>query len=171
MPTRPYRWKYCPSRRRMEDAKDDDHNVLALYLLINYGGRVDILQAIQKLAQYIVLGELYPRIEASKRLCTSHLPDTDLIIRMGGEKRPSICCFWTQQTHNCISVMFCYHISIRALWRKHCYGIRNERRGLAGEMTNRFNVATIGRWIKRSCKIRMHVQYTQSLHIGMTSSK
>ena len=88
-------------RRRMEDAKDngDPHNVLTICLAINYGGRADILQATQKLAQSILSGELSPdalmdESEISKRLCTAHLPDPDLIIRTGGEKRLSNFLLW-----------------------------------------------------------------------------
>ncbi|KAL7537190.1 hypothetical protein ACHAXR_007649 [Thalassiosira sp. AJA248-18] len=87
--------KNACSRRK----EDNGHNILTICLAINYGGRADILQATKKLAQSIASGELSPdaiedESEISKRLCTAHLPDPDLIIRTGGEKRLSNFLLW-----------------------------------------------------------------------------
>ncbi|KAL3781697.1 hypothetical protein HJC23_009915 [Cyclotella cryptica] len=86
----------CDKRR---DQEIDNHDVLTVCLAINYGGRADILLAAKKLAQSIVSGEIPPaaindEIEISSRLSTSSLPDPDLIIRTGGEKRLSNFLLW-----------------------------------------------------------------------------
>jgi len=82
--------------------KEDNRDILTIYLAINYGGRADILNAAQKLAQSIASGEILSsnpdgsinESELSKHLCTRHLPDPDLIIRTGGEKRLSNFLLW-----------------------------------------------------------------------------
>jgi len=87
------------SSKRRDELGDDCANVLAVCLAINYGARADILQAAQKLAQSIASGELSPEMamdesEISKRLCTAHVPDPDLIIRTSGETRLSNFLLW-----------------------------------------------------------------------------
>jgi len=76
-------------------------NILTICLAINYGARADILQAAQKLAQAIASGEIsqndlaaMDESEISKRLCTAHIPDPDLIIRTSGETRLSNFLLW-----------------------------------------------------------------------------
>ena len=84
----------CDDRMLVEKECD----VLTVCLAINYGGRKDILQAAAKLAQSISSGELtsdsMDDTEISKRLSTSSIPDPDLIIRTGGEKRLSNFLLW-----------------------------------------------------------------------------
>ncbi|KAL9185573.1 hypothetical protein ACHAXT_003350 [Thalassiosira profunda] len=85
--------------RRREGATDDDGRVLTVCLAINYGGRADILRAAGELAKAIAAGELPPNaindeVELSKRLRTSNLPDPDLIVRTGGERRLSNFLLW-----------------------------------------------------------------------------
>lgn len=80
---------------------NSDNNALTICLAINYGARADILQAAQKLAQAISSGEISPsdlttlnESDISKRLCTAHIPDPDLIIRTSGETRLSNFLLW-----------------------------------------------------------------------------
>ena len=74
---------------------------MTICLAINYGGRSDILQAAQKLAQSIASGEVTLSNNStlnesliSSRLSTSNIPDPDLIIRTGGEQRLSNFLLW-----------------------------------------------------------------------------
>jgi undecaprenyl diphosphate synthase len=83
------------------DDRDDDDDALTVCLAINYGGRADILRAATELARSIVddaASESNPSVidetEITKRLCTSNLPDVDLIIRTGGERRLSNFFLW-----------------------------------------------------------------------------
>lgn len=85
--------------RRMAKEDGDNHHVLTICLAINYGGRADILQATKQLAQSIAKGELpmealNDEAELSKRMRTSRMPDPDLIVRTGGEKRLSNFLLW-----------------------------------------------------------------------------
>lgn len=79
--------------------------VLHICLAINYGGRADILQATQKILQSILSRDLSPeeataaalKIDEnalSQHLYTANIPDPDLIIRTGGEKRLSNFLLW-----------------------------------------------------------------------------
>lgn len=71
----------------------DKSNFLMVCLAINYGGRNDIVRAGKKIAQLIQRGELsvdgINEDTFEEHLCTSGVPNPDLIIRTGGEQRLS----------------------------------------------------------------------------------
>ncbi|MCV6588102.1 MAG: isoprenyl transferase [Marinobacterium sp.] len=71
---------------------------LVLNIAANYGGRWDIVQAAQKLAQCCVDGQLQAaQIDETmldQQLVTAGLPEPDLCIRTGGEKRVSNFLIW-----------------------------------------------------------------------------
>lgn len=72
------------------------NNDMVLTVAVNYGGRWDIVQAIQKWQ------EAHPSIDATeitqdqlaKFLSTANMPDPDLLIRTGGEQRISNFLLW-----------------------------------------------------------------------------
>ncbi len=69
-----------------------------LTLALSYGGRNEIVHAVQTLAKDLVAGRLKPEdIDAalfSRYLCTAGMPDPDLIIRTSGEYRLSNFLLW-----------------------------------------------------------------------------
>ena len=71
---------------------------LILNVVINYGGRWDIVQAAQSLARYVQAGQLTPEeIDEtlfSSALQTKGLPDPDFVIRTSGELRISNFLLW-----------------------------------------------------------------------------
>jgi undecaprenyl diphosphate synthase len=71
---------------------------LIVNLAINYGGRPEIVDAVRKIAQDVLKGELpLENIDEeifSRYLYTSGLPDPDIIIRTGGEFRLSNFLLW-----------------------------------------------------------------------------
>jgi len=71
---------------------------LKLVVAANYGGRWDINQATKALAKKVKLGEmdadLIDETDISAHLTTAGLPDPDLFIRTGGEKRISNFLIW-----------------------------------------------------------------------------
>ncbi len=75
-----------------------DNQGLILQVAANYGGRWDITQAARQLAQQVQAGELQPdqvdesRLQAA--LSFANLPEPDLFIRTGGEKRISNFLLW-----------------------------------------------------------------------------
>jgi undecaprenyl diphosphate synthase len=60
-----------------------------LILAISYGGRQEIIQAVQGIIKDKIPGNKISEELISKNLWTSGLPDPDLIIRTGGEQRLS----------------------------------------------------------------------------------
>ncbi|HEY9201179.1 MAG TPA: isoprenyl transferase [Gammaproteobacteria bacterium] len=75
-----------------------NNNGLQLNIAVNYGGRWDIANACQKIAEKVQRGELNPAdINAqlvNEQVCLSELPEPDLFIRTGGEKRISNFLIW-----------------------------------------------------------------------------
>jgi undecaprenyl diphosphate synthase len=69
-----------------------------LVIAADYGGRWDIAQAVQKIAQQAVAGELAPSSITEESLheftCLADLPPLDLLIRTGGEIRISNFLLW-----------------------------------------------------------------------------
>jgi len=65
-----------------------------LNLAVSYGGKWDILQAVQKIIKEKIPAEKIDKNLFSKFLSTADLPDPDLVIRAGGEKRLSNFLLW-----------------------------------------------------------------------------
>jgi undecaprenyl diphosphate synthase len=67
-----------------------------LVIAANYGGRWDIAQAAQKIKQYMSYDDSATIDEStfSRFTATQHLPDPDLFIRTGGERRISNFLLW-----------------------------------------------------------------------------
>ena len=68
-----------------------DNHRLVLNVCFNYGGRWDITQAAQKLAD---LGESITELAMDKAMALAHVSDPDLLIRTGGEFRISNFLLW-----------------------------------------------------------------------------
>ncbi|MCS6914273.1 MAG: polyprenyl diphosphate synthase [Myxococcales bacterium] len=69
------------------------NRTMDLHMALNYGGRSDLVRAVRHIAQQVACGQIVPEEidEALLRgmLSTGLVPDPDLIIRTGGEKRLS----------------------------------------------------------------------------------
>lgn len=75
-----------------------DNDALVLSVAANYGGRWDIAQAAQKVAQKTLTGELdiadINEVELGKYINLNNLPELDLLIRTGGDYRISNFLLW-----------------------------------------------------------------------------
>ncbi len=87
-------------QKKIVQAEQQTENNTGLILVIaaNYGGRWDITQAVQKIAEKISTGELKTN-DISEQLIgqyltTDELPEPDLFIRSGGEQRVSNFLLW-----------------------------------------------------------------------------
>lgn len=71
---------------------------MGFHIAINYGGRMEILEAVRSLAREVSSGAIEPdgidEDDISRRLYTSGIPDPDLVIRTSGEKRLSNFLLW-----------------------------------------------------------------------------
>lgn len=70
-----------------------DNDTITVSFALNYGGRDEIIRAVKSVAKGAVEGEIeveqIDEAEFSKHLDTAGMPDPDLIIRTGGERRLS----------------------------------------------------------------------------------
>lgn len=82
---------------KAEDLTKDNQSI-NLYLALNYGGRDDIVQMVQKICKKVQNGELeiqdINKEKIEENLCTAGIPDPDLLIRTSGEKRISNFLLW-----------------------------------------------------------------------------
>lgn len=87
-------------QRRMADAaaRTAHNSAITLNVAANYGGRREILQAAQRLAERVASGELdvagIDEESFSAELYTAGQPDPDLLIRTSGEARISNYLLW-----------------------------------------------------------------------------
>ena len=87
-------------QRKIEESEKmtQSNQRMTLVIAANYGGRWDIAQAARKLAQEVKNGALSPdQIDEpllAARLSNADLPEPDLFIRTGGEKRISNFLLW-----------------------------------------------------------------------------
>lgn len=88
------------ARRALEIARREtaDNSGLVLNIAINYGGRMEILDAVRGIAKKVQEGELDPEEitedTIANHLYTAGLADPDLLIRTGGETRLSNFLLW-----------------------------------------------------------------------------
>ena len=80
----------------MEKAEDDskDATGLILTLAVNYGGRDELVKAVQKIADLKVSNDEITEELISENLYDSDIPDPDLLIRPSGEYRLSNFLIW-----------------------------------------------------------------------------
>ncbi len=80
------------------EQQTENNSGLNLVIAANYGGRWDITQAVQKISEQVVNGELQASDISeeiiNQNLTTAHLPEPDLFIRSGGEERISNFLLW-----------------------------------------------------------------------------
>ncbi len=80
------------------EALTADNDGLHLVLAVAYGGRWDIVNSTRRIAERVAAGELDPKdideAALESELELSGIPDPDLLIRTGGEKRISNFLLW-----------------------------------------------------------------------------
>ncbi len=74
------------------------NKMLTLTMCVNYGGRIELVDAINQITQDVVEGKLragsITEKSVQKYLQTSEIPDVDLFIRSSGEQRTSNFLLW-----------------------------------------------------------------------------
>ncbi|MFB8385778.1 isoprenyl transferase [Microbacterium sp. NPDC055910] len=75
-----------------------DNDVLTLTMCVNYGGRIELVDAMRSIAQDVDAGRLRPSAVTERlirsRLYQPDMPDVDLFIRSSGEQRTSNFLLW-----------------------------------------------------------------------------
>ena len=82
------------SKVRRAERRTADNERIQVNIAFNYGGRTDILQAVRRIIADGVRPEDVTEDAISARLATSDLPEPDLLIRTGGERRISNFLVW-----------------------------------------------------------------------------
>ena len=88
------------ARKAMEEGLKitANNSGLNLILALSYGGRQEILKMVQSIAKKVVNGEIKPEelsvSDIINELDTADIPDPDLLIRTGGERRISNFLLW-----------------------------------------------------------------------------
>lgn len=90
--------KKLQNRLLESEALTENNTGLTLVVAVNYGGRWDITQAAQAVAEKALAGELQPSDITpelfGQHLSLNELPEPDLFIRTGGEQRVSNFLLW-----------------------------------------------------------------------------
>jgi undecaprenyl diphosphate synthase len=72
--------------------------VLTLTMCVNYGGRIELVDAMRSIADDVAAGRLRPSAVSEKliqrRLYRPDMPDVDLFLRSSGEQRTSNFLLW-----------------------------------------------------------------------------
>lgn len=76
------------------EERTKDNTGLVLNVAMNYGGRDDIVHAVKKITEQGYKPEEITEELISENLYTANIPDPDLLIRTGGEKRLSNFLLW-----------------------------------------------------------------------------
>lgn len=69
--------------------KTKDHTDFTMILAVNYGGRDEIMRAVQKIVSENIAAENITEETIRNHLDTAGVPDVDLVIRTGGDQRLS----------------------------------------------------------------------------------
>ena len=95
---RPKLWKSVISELEAAEVLTSKNRGLELTMCVNYGSRIEIVDAINSLTEDVASGKVKPGSVTAKSferyLSTHPLPDVDLFIRSSGEKRISNFLLW-----------------------------------------------------------------------------
>ncbi|MBO9638470.1 MAG: isoprenyl transferase [Siphonobacter aquaeclarae] len=90
--------KRCRADLKTAMDKTRNNTGLSLILALSYSGKWDIVQGIKKIARAVQQGELSPEALSERdldgALATAGIPDVDLMIRTGGDRRISNFLLW-----------------------------------------------------------------------------
>lgn len=77
--------------------KTKDNTKITIIFAVNYGGRDEILRAVEKIRSSVPASEKIDKDVFNKYIDTAGIPDPDLIIRTGGDKRLSGFMLWQSE--------------------------------------------------------------------------
>ncbi|MCX6500947.1 MAG: isoprenyl transferase [Microbacterium sp.] len=95
---KPRLWGSVITELQFAEQLTRDNNVLTLTMCVNYGGRVEIVDAVRSIADDVAAGRLRPSAVTEKllarRMYQPDMPDVDLFVRSSGEQRTSNFLLW-----------------------------------------------------------------------------
>ncbi|MGQ4714107.1 isoprenyl transferase [Streptomyces anulatus] len=94
----PKLWKSVVQELQVAQEQTKDNDRMTLYFCVNYGGRAEIADAAQRIAQDVAAGKLDPSKVNEKTFAKytyyPDMPDVDLFVRPSGEQRTSNYLIW-----------------------------------------------------------------------------
>jgi undecaprenyl diphosphate synthase len=95
---RPRLWRSVIDELEVAERLTARNTTLTLTMCVNYGGRVEVVDAVRQIAAEVAAGRIKPdRISEKtlqKHLYVPDLPDVDLFVRSSGEQRTSNFMMW-----------------------------------------------------------------------------
>ncbi len=95
---KPRLWSSVIKELQYAEQLTKDNDRLTLTMCVNYGGRVEIADAVRSIADDVAAGRLRPSAVSekliAKRLYQPDMPDVDLFVRSSGEQRTSNFLLW-----------------------------------------------------------------------------
>ena len=95
---RPKLWASVIEELQAAEKLTSKNKILTLTMCVNYGGRIELVDAINQITEDVTLGKLrsgnITEKTVQRYLQTSELPDVDLFLRSSGEKRTSNFLLW-----------------------------------------------------------------------------
>lgn len=94
----PRLWRSVIKELQVAERLTADNDVLTLTMCVNYGGRVELVDAMRALAEEVKAGRVKPSAISEKsiarHLYIPDMPDVDLFLRSSGEQRTSNFLLW-----------------------------------------------------------------------------
>lgn len=94
----PKLWRSVIKELQFAEELTKNNDVLTLTMCVNYGGRVEIADAVSEIAEQVALGKINPKSitekTISKYLYDPSAPEVDLFVRSSGEQRSSNFLIW-----------------------------------------------------------------------------
>lgn len=146
----PKLWKSVIDDLRAAEALTRKNRTMTLNMCVNYGGRLELVDAVRELAAAAKAGKLEPS-RISERSIAQHLyqpelPDVDLFIRSSGEQRTSNFLLWQSAYAEMLFLDTLWpDFGRQELWDAVCEYVRRDRRfGGAVDAPAAAGSATIG---------------------------
>lgn len=146
----PKLWKSVIDDLRAAEALTRKNRTMTLNMCVNYGGRLELVDAVRELAAAAKAGKLEPS-RISERSIAQHLyqpelPDVDLFIRSSGEQRTSNFLLWQSAYAEMVFLDTLWpDFGRQELWDAVCEYVRRDRRfGGAVDAPAAAGSATIG---------------------------
>lgn len=132
---RPRLWKSVIRELEIAEELTAQNDVCTLTMCVNYGGRAELVDAVQQIAEQVAAGKVKPG-SISERTIARHLdepdlPDVDLMIRTSGEQRLSNFLLWQSAYAEFVFLPEPWpEVDRRSLWRAvEEYASRDRRYG------------------------------------------
>lgn len=95
---KPKLWKSVINELQYAEELTKDNTTLTLTMCVNYGGRIELVDAVTAIAHEVASGRLAPHRVCEERieqyLYQPDMPDVDLFVRSSGEQRTSNFLLW-----------------------------------------------------------------------------